>query len=819
MTEQSNGDRRASKSSPPTGRRRDKAQLSCMLCRHRKLRCDRSQPCQNCSKRGQSCVYVNAANNNAHGKPGPSAKQYPAYLNGLHDRIRHLEAIVLNLVGPRASVADSSDPQDEPHIAESVERLSIDDDGSSYFGSSTWQAILDEIGYMKDLIPESQENPFSARDDVDHGGLDLLLGSRVYVDTSELYDAIPPQSDVEPLVEFFFHNMELSPLIVHSPTFRKEYEAFLIDPTGVSPIWIAMLFAMLSLASNFRLLSGVDRGEEAALRVAVKSYREKCAQCLILGDYTKPSKHSLPAMLLYLSCERLRREEYDIGLPMLFSMIVSLAMRMGYHRDPRHYPNLSPFEAEMHRRLWTVLIQFDLIISVGVGLPRIINENHADNTPPHNFLEEDISEDLTELPHPRPAAEPTLVTYVIARMRMIKMLGRITDLVHNAAKTPYDTILEVDRDLYSLYQQLPTFCKVGEGPEINDPMTFLQRLSFESLYEQARCTLHRKYLTVPDPRYAYSRGVCVDAALRMLAQQRLMHEESQPNRILYKQRWKLLTYLNRENLLATMIVGLDVEHSLRRRAAQNYYPPVGDAALETKLEALEHSHAIWEEYRSISKEAATAATALAIILAKAKEVFGPLPITDGTVMPGMSNCTSPMHSLQGDQYTVSPIECLPPPSSATAGPAVATALPTQYMLGVETNGGVLNEMSAGGQPQFQYDPNPMYPPPTMMPPETSRASLSPMSSGISPPHAYKVMESMIDQPMNLGWCALWESQYPGNGDYPRPVPTEDELWELNGNTANSNANCNSVNATSSVVFPPPAVGPPFHSSGAAGYLA
>ncbi|KAI2090998.1 hypothetical protein LOZ07_006296, partial [Ophidiomyces ophidiicola] len=92
-----------------------------------------------------SCVYVNAANNNAHGKPGPSAKQYPAYLNGLHDRIRHLEAIVLNLVGPRASVADSSDPQDEPHIAESVERLSIDDDGSSYFGSSTWQAILDEV--------------------------------------------------------------------------------------------------------------------------------------------------------------------------------------------------------------------------------------------------------------------------------------------------------------------------------------------------------------------------------------------------------------------------------------------------------------------------------------------------------------------------------------------------------------------------------------------------------------------------------------------------------------------------------------------------
>ncbi|KAJ6036787.1 hypothetical protein N7540_001066 [Penicillium herquei] len=45
---------------PPPSRRREKPQLSCISCRRRKVRCDRLQPCSNCSIRGlgPSCVYT-----------------------------------------------------------------------------------------------------------------------------------------------------------------------------------------------------------------------------------------------------------------------------------------------------------------------------------------------------------------------------------------------------------------------------------------------------------------------------------------------------------------------------------------------------------------------------------------------------------------------------------------------------------------------------------------------------------------------------------------------------------------------------------------
>lgn len=133
-------------------------------------------------------------------------------------------------------------------------------------------------------------------------------------------------------------------------------------------MWLSMLFAMLSLASSFHLLTGENPEANEVLKEDVRHYRQRSAQCLIAADYTKPGKYNLSALILYLACERLRREEFDPGVPMAFSMVVSLAMRMGYHRDARHYPNLTPFAGEMRRRVWCMIVQLDLMVSIGVLL-------------------------------------------------------------------------------------------------------------------------------------------------------------------------------------------------------------------------------------------------------------------------------------------------------------------------------------------------------------------------------------------------------------------------------------------------------------------
>lgn len=114
---------------PPPSRRRDKPQLSCMSCRSRKyvciyspwtyqlklfrLKCDRSQPCSNCSKRQQSCVYVAPGHGN---RVLRGTQVRPDSSTGLQERIHRLEQIVEDLANANYYQSESC-REDEQYSA------------------------------------------------------------------------------------------------------------------------------------------------------------------------------------------------------------------------------------------------------------------------------------------------------------------------------------------------------------------------------------------------------------------------------------------------------------------------------------------------------------------------------------------------------------------------------------------------------------------------------------------------------------------------------------------------------------------------------
>lgn len=67
-------------------------QLSCELCRERKVKCDKLSPCTNCSKAGVACIPVRR-------KRFPRGRHVhnPYFGNDLRDRIGRLEALISNL--------------------------------------------------------------------------------------------------------------------------------------------------------------------------------------------------------------------------------------------------------------------------------------------------------------------------------------------------------------------------------------------------------------------------------------------------------------------------------------------------------------------------------------------------------------------------------------------------------------------------------------------------------------------------------------------------------------------------------------------------
>ena len=74
------------------------------------------------------------------------------------------------------------------------------------------------------------------------------------------------------------------------------------------------------------------------------SFRTRVADCLILADYTLPHEHLIESLILHLYGEYASRQEIKSSVWVLNGLIIRLAMRMGYHRDPQHLPNVSPFQ-------------------------------------------------------------------------------------------------------------------------------------------------------------------------------------------------------------------------------------------------------------------------------------------------------------------------------------------------------------------------------------------------------------------------------------------------------------------------------------------
>lgn len=139
----------------PPSRRRDKPIVSCVLCRRRKLKCDRQQPCKTCVDRGLSlsCTYVRNV----------PTTQEPKAPHSVHDRIDQLEKLVTSLMSGKDVEHDSpatpalSQLQHLQHLHEdndteipsTPDRVRFTDDTTSYTNSAHWTSILDGVSWSQ----------------------------------------------------------------------------------------------------------------------------------------------------------------------------------------------------------------------------------------------------------------------------------------------------------------------------------------------------------------------------------------------------------------------------------------------------------------------------------------------------------------------------------------------------------------------------------------------------------------------------------------------------------------------------------------------
>ena len=144
---------------------------------HGRLKCNRSQPCENCVKRGDSmsCSYAAPGSRKKHSTPSSSS----GGSDDMQNRIDRLEGLVLSLMtngsqsaGPVAAqralslqsspgsmeypqdleidgveenIAPRGEESDTEQVAQSLGVMKVDNNKSMYYGEAHWAAILSDV--------------------------------------------------------------------------------------------------------------------------------------------------------------------------------------------------------------------------------------------------------------------------------------------------------------------------------------------------------------------------------------------------------------------------------------------------------------------------------------------------------------------------------------------------------------------------------------------------------------------------------------------------------------------------------------------------
>ncbi|EGD96107.1 C6 transcription factor [Trichophyton tonsurans CBS 112818] len=643
-------------------RKRNRVPVSCAPCRNRKLKCNRATPCENCVKRDDiaSCSYAQSTNRRRR-QNTQSAMSSP---DDMQNRIDRLENLVLSLMtngaqsaGPTAAIAtvsgdgsiDSQGPQsastntvdidlkdeesDTEQVTKSFGVMKVDNQSqkSYYVSGAHWSTILNDISEVKHFwathkkqYEEQVQKVQATKQTQDLKGSALIFGAMSLPTEAEIMASFPSRYTADMLLRRFFATLDPSTTLVHGPTFWKEYEAHWQDPSKTSMVWIAMVFAMLRLAmlSYHRERDEPPEFRGKSLDIA-KTYRIAMAQGLVYSDFTKPHRYLLETLAFHLQAEYSQSCDSETSVWILVGMIVRLGMRMGYHRDSKMFPNISVFQGEMRRRLWTWVRQADLLFSFEAGLPSMIRTGDSDTDFPRCLYDEDFDEDSKETPPERPFNQPAPIAYTIAHARLTTVFGRVLEQSQKLRGSSYEEVLELDRELRHAREVIPEWLQMKPLPECShEPSTLIMnRIAVESIYHKAQCVLHRPYLTRAreNPRYTLSHRACIDSSLELLRLQAMIHAEKTSGRRVLHPRYYIISLTGHDFLLASTILALDLYHEAQleanRRQGESPYG-WGCGMQEEMLATLRQSYNIWNELKDESMDAWKASSVLGLLLEK-----------------------------------------------------------------------------------------------------------------------------------------------------------------------------------------------------------
>ncbi|KAI0457161.1 hypothetical protein F5B21DRAFT_99007 [Xylaria acuta] len=241
---------------------------------------------------------------------------------------------------------------------------------------------------------------------------------------------LPSQEETDSLVAVYLDQFEQLHRIVHIPTFRKEYESFWYPNHTRPASFTVLVLSMISVSCCLGMqTSSKFIGVKSSAHAMAEKWVKACDKWASQQSHKhRGLVHCQIQCLLYLAkkVNILKKKRFWITS----GGLVRDAITIGLHQDPDTISSdMSPYNKEMRRRIWSTIVEFDLQASFDLGVPTLLSQVHFDVAPPRNIDDDSFDRDSTEMPISKRRSEYTFSSYahfsrqsIPARLELYKIL-------------------------------------------------------------------------------------------------------------------------------------------------------------------------------------------------------------------------------------------------------------------------------------------------------------------------------------------------------------------------------------------------------------
>ncbi|KAI1101418.1 putative C6 transcription factor [Jackrogersella minutella] len=552
-------------------RRRRRPPVSCILCRRRKLRCNRETPCSNCVKsKSGNCVYGNDLSqpprraaelnlgaeyrdshysstiNNATSQSSPKAtsstttstlasQSSSQEVEFLRNRVRQLEEQLSKTkqITSRSPISNSDSNIEtitsrisgtfyihhDDHLTGQPQAISrCVTHKTRVFGQSHWitgfPLVREIIGVFEPYVRD-EASRVSVLMTKSKSLARSIKEQRSPAWPSPPVADLPPKDVADDLVDRYLRTNESVYRILHIPTFRRDYEAHWVSPTESNTAFLVQLKLVLAIGAT-------TYDEQFSLRASAMKWVFEAQTWISEPGF----KHRLNLQYLQTSILLLLAREFvDVGPDLVWISAGSLlrtAIYMGLNRDAKRLPKMDIFAAEMRRRLWYTIIELSLQLSLTSGGPPFISLNIFDTEFPGNFDDEQIT---TEDPTPKPEGEFTQTSIAIALRKTFPTRLAIAKFLNDhGSHGTYGETLRLDAELRTAYKSVLLLLQGYRSSAGPRPSEFEVNV-VSLIINRSILSLHNPYFSasMQEAAYAFSRKVIVETSLKIW---RVMYQSS-----------------------------------------------------------------------------------------------------------------------------------------------------------------------------------------------------------------------------------------------------------------------------------------------------